>query len=290
MKRLLILFLLACSSHALLSQDLIVTNENDTINCRITKIKGDNIYFTFKHKEEIRNTLLPKSKVKFHQYDYYQSSEVPESEVVGYQNYPKLRIAFNGGFSQQTAKISSRVPAVFRDYIRELKSGSHYGGDMIYYVTEPMGFGFKYFVYNTSNSLDNIFLEDINGNRRYGRLSDDLTVTFIGPTFSSRLLNKNKSNAFIANFAIGYMGYDNDIEVVDPYNMSGSTVGLAFELGYDIGISDNLALGIQVSYLSGALFEYDLSDGTTTTKVELEQGQYESLNRIDFSIGLRFTN
>ena len=214
---------------------------------------------------------------------------MPKDKVVGYENYQHFRIAINGGFSYQTAKVAESVPSDFKNYIKELKSGYHFGGDLTYYFTEPLGFGIKYYLFKSSNSMDNIYVEDINGNRTYGKMSDDLTISFIGPTFSTRLLNHNKSNAFLMNVSLGYMGYSNDKVIIDKYKMSGSTMGLSFDIGYDIGLSENLSLGFQISFLTGTLFEYDWNDGTKTETIKLEKGEYESLNRIDFSVGLRFS-
>lgn len=90
------------------------------------------------------------------------------------------------------------------------------------------------------------------------------------------------------NFSLGYMGYSNDKVIVDKYKMTGSTLGLSLDIGYDIGLSENLALGFQVSVLTGVLTKYDWSDGTTTQTIKLEKDEYENLNRIDLSIGLRF--
>ncbi|MCK4661441.1 MAG: hypothetical protein KAT68_01140 [Bacteroidales bacterium] len=289
MRTILILFVFTFFLLSVFSQDLIVTNEGDSINCKITKVKKDYIYFTFKHKEEIRGTLLFLSNVKIYQFDYFQHSEVPKEKVVGYENYQHFRFAFNGGYSYQTAKISESVPSDFKDYVKGLKSGYHFGGDLTYYFKETMGIGFKYFLFKTSNSMYNIFVEDTNGNRKYGKMSDDLTISFIGPTFSTRLLGGNNRNTFLMNFSLGHMGYSNDKIIVDSYKMSGNTMGLAIELGYDIEISENLFLGFQISVISGTLFEYKWNDGTKTETIELENGEYESLNRIDFSIGLRFS-
>lgn len=289
MKKLIILAVIIFVSNSIFSQDLIVTNEGDSINCKITKVKTDNIYFTFKHKDEIRSTLLSVSSIKTHQIDYFQTSEVPKDKVVGYENYKHFRIAINGGYSYQTAKVSESVPSDFKDYIKELKSGYHIGGDLTYYFTEPLGIGFKYYLFKSSNSVYNIYLEDTYGNRTYGKMSDDLTISFIGPTFSTRLLSHNKKNAFLMNLSLGYMGYSNDKIIIDKYKITGSTMGLSFDIGYDIGLSDNLSLGFQLSFLTGTLFEYDWNDGTTTETIDLEKGEYESLNRIDFSFGLRFS-
>jgi len=288
MKNIFIIALLVFISNSIYSQDLIVTNEGDSINCKITKVKADNIYFTFKYKDEIRSTLLPMTGVKIHQFDYYQNSEVPEGKVLGYENYQHFRLAVIGGYSYLTAKVGESVPGDFKDYIKELKSGYHLGGDLTYFFTEPLGFGIKYYLFKSSNSLDNIYREDSDGNRTYGKMSDDLTISFIGPTFSTRLLNHNKNKAFIMNVSLGYMGYSNDKIIIDKYKMTGSTVGLSFDIGYDFALSENLSLGFHISSLTGTLFEYVWNDGGRTETIKLEKGEYESLNRIDFSIGLRF--
>ena len=272
------------------SQDLIVTNEGDSINCKITKVKTDAIYFTFKYKEEIRNTLLPVSKIKHHQFGYYQTSEVPEEKIVGYENYKHFRIAFNGGFSYMTAKISKDTPSDFKDYTRELKSGHHFGLDAIYYFTEPLGLGFKYCLFKSKNSVDNIYMTDINGNTRYGKMSDDLSITFFGPAFSTRLLNSDKTNAFLIGISIGYIGYRNDFVLIDDYEMTGSTAGFVYEMGYDIGLSEKVSLGFQFTLIGGNLSKYELSDGISTQTIKLDSDEDEliSTSHIDFSIGLRF--
>lgn len=70
--------------------------------------------------------------------------------------------------------------------------------------------------------------------------------------------------------------------------MTGRTAGLALDFACDIGLSENLALGFQISFLSGMLSEYNRNDARTSETIKLEKGEYESLNRIDFSVGLRF--
>jgi hypothetical protein len=131
-------------------------------------------------------------------------------------------------------------------------------------------------------------VEDAQGNRRYGKMSDDLSISFIGPVFSTRLLDQHKRNAFISNISIGYMGYYNDKLLIDPVKMTGSTLGVSVDFGYDIRISEKVSLGIQLSLVSGSLSEYSWDDGITKKTIELEPGEFESLNRIDLSLGLRF--
>ena len=291
MKKTLILLLFVIVANSIYSQDLIVTNDGDSINCKITKVKTDNIYFTFKHKNEVRSTLLPVSSVKEHLFDFYQLSEVPKDKVIGYENYPHLRIAVSGGYSYMTAKVAETVPSDFKNYVKELKSGYHLGGDITYYFSEIFGAGGKYFVFKSSNSMDNIYAENlVTGEITYGNMSDDLTTSFIGPMFSSRFLNHNKKNAFLMNASLGYLGYSNDKIFIDKYKITGGTMGMSLDLGYDIEFSEKLSLGFQLSFVSGTLFEYNVNDGVKTEKIKLNTGEYESLSRIDFSIGLRFNN
>ncbi len=288
MKSILIIAVLIFVANSIYSQDLIVTNEGDSINCKITKVKTDNIYFTFIHKDEIRSTLLPMTNVKTHQFDYFQTNEVPIKKIIGYENYQHFRIGINGGYSYRTAKVAENVPNDFKDYTKELKSGYHLGGDLTYFFTEPLGFGLKYYLFKSSNSMDNIYVRDPYGNITYGNMSDDITISFIGPTFSTRLLNHDKSNAFLMSLSIGYMGYANNTVVVNKYKVTGNTMGFTFDVGYDIGLSEDLALGFQISFLFGTLIKYDRNDGSTIKTINFEKDNYESLSRIDFSVGLRF--
>lgn len=78
-----ILFLLTLCVNIAIAQDLIVTQQGDTINAKITKVKLEMIYFTFKHDEEIRNTMLQLTTVKTHQQGFFETSEVPEDKWFG---------------------------------------------------------------------------------------------------------------------------------------------------------------------------------------------------------------
>ncbi len=288
MKKIAITILLALITNFAHSQDLIVTNNGDSINCKITRVKNENIYFTFKHKNEVRETLLPIITVKTHQVDYFKLTEIPNIEGKKNDTFQRFRFALNGGYSYRTAKVAENVPYDFRDYTKALKSGYHLGTDLTYFFTDFMGAGVKYQMFKSSNSLDGIYIENEYGERKYGKMSDDLTISFIGPSFSTRLLNHNKNNALILNLSLGYMRYVNNNVIVDSYKITGGTLGSSLDIGYDIGLSENVSLGLQLSFLSGTLFKYNLNDGVSTRTVSLEKNEYESLSRIDFSIGLRF--
>jgi hypothetical protein len=288
MRRILVFtFSIFCLVHSY-SQDLLVTNEGDSLNCKITKVKSDNIYFVFKHGEEIRSTLLPVNQVKSYQYNYYQTAVVPADKIVGNEIYPHWRFAINGGWSYQTAKIGDNVPSDFKQYVEDLKSGYNIGGDITYYFSEFLGVGFKYQLFKTSGQMDNIYITQTDGTKKYGKMSDDISITFIGPTFYTRLLDSKRKNALLIGLALGYLGYDDKFVMVDRYTQMGSTAGFICDFGYDIGVSKNMAIGFNITLLSGLLSEYELSDGVTNKTIKLDKDHYIGLGRIDLSIGIRF--
>lgn len=289
LKQLFILALLFLFAYSTKAQDLIVTNENDSLNCKITRIQSGYIYFTFKHKEEIRNTLLLLDQVNAYQYNYFQTSEISEGSLVYRPAYPRFRAAVNGGWSYRTAKLGDNIPYDFQEYAKELKSGYHYGLDISYFFTEQLGLGFKYHSFHSKNELNNIYVQYPNGDIETGKMSDDISINFIGPTFTTRFLNANKRNSFLLGIGMGYMGYKNDGVLVYDYTINGSTLGFCWDIGYDIGLTENFALGFQFSYLAGVLSRYEESfNGGPKQTVQLEVGNYESLSRIELSVGLRF--
>lgn len=288
MRTIFAFLVLAFFSQVVLSQDLIVTTSGDSINCKITKVKDENIYFTFKHKDEIRNTLLPLANVKNHVNYFFQKSEVPKDKVFTKQNFEHFRLAINGGLGYETARIGDGVPSDFKDYARQLKSGYVFGGNLTYYFSEVLGVGIKYSQFNSSNNLDNIYVDDGQGVRKYGRMSDDLSISFIGPTFSTRLFNGDKSRAFVFSLGLGYMGYSDNKVILDNYKMTGSTMGISYDIGYDFEVSKKAILGVQLSLISGTLFRYKWDDGTSVQTIKLQNDEYEGLSRIDLTVGLRF--
>ncbi len=291
MKTIFTLIALLLITKAVSSQDLIVTSDGDSINCKITKVKKENIYFTFKHKDEIRSTLLPIEKVSNHQINFFQESDVPKDKVIGHPNYQQFRFAINGGFGYQAAKIGDGVPSDFKDYVRKLKSGFVVGADLTYYFSEVFGLGVKYARFNSSNNLDNIYIEDDQGVRQYGRMSDKLTIGFFGPTISTRFLNSTKSRALILVLGMGYMRYNDDKLIVNNYKMTGNTFGMSYDIAYEFELTKKTSLGFQLSLISGYLSSYKWDDGSTIQTVKLgkdENDPNESLYRIDLTIGLRF--
>lgn len=272
------------------AQDLIVTAKGDSLNCKITKLKNDFIHFTFKYENEIRNTLLPVGQVKFHQKDFYSHVEVPADKIKNLDgNYQKFRIGGYGGWSYLTAKVSDNVPPNFRQYVKDLQSGYHLGADFSYFTSENIGFGIKYSMFKTGNELDNIYAVDtVTGQVRTGKLKDDITIQYFGPTICTRISSSNKKTHFISNFSLGYLSYKNNATVIDNFILTSGTLGLMWDLGVDFSIDKNLSLGLFFAYKLGTLNQFNYDNGKQNKTIKLDKDNVESISRIDLSVGLRW--
>lgn len=284
-----ILILFYFFSQGIICQDLIVTKSNDSIHCKITKLKKDNLYFVFENEGQYQSTLIPLSEINSYKYDFFEEKKIPKDSMPGFDDSPKIRLALNGGVSYDPKKFKNSSISGFDDYYNELRSGYHIEGDFIYFFDKYIGLGIKYSLFKSTNSMDNVVFEEQNGNEITGTLGDDISISFIGPQFSSRFLNKTKKNALFLHSAIGYLAYKNNQLLVDPITVKGNTVGFVFEIGYDIGITDNLAFGVQIGATSGNIKKLKIVNGAITEEVELSDDErLQASARLDFSLGFRY--
>ena len=168
------------------SQDLIITSNYDSINCKIAKVKTDRIYFSYKEDNEIRNILVYRSNIKYYEINYFPYREVPSDHkyICNNGNFQHFRFSMNGGFSYQTSRLHPDLTLFMQEYVKGLRKGYHFGGDFTYYITESLGAGLKACLFKSSNRLDSVSFLTRNGTSLPGVLSDDLSISFIGPLFS----------------------------------------------------------------------------------------------------------
>jgi hypothetical protein len=277
------------------SQDLIVTENGDSLNCKITEIKKDYIHFIYKYESEVRSTLLPVWKINYYKQGFYPNSEIANTVVKGEKNkmvysgnYQKVRLSFNGGYSHLVAKISEGIPPDFKDYYKELRSGTHLGAGVGIFISESIGFGARYSHFKTKNEIRGIYaVNNYTGQVITGNLKDDITINYIGPAIYSRFYSRNKMSCFLANFSIGYLGYKDNAEIIEKFLVESSTIGVELDLEADFMIDKNIALGFGFGYVGGSLTKYDQTIGGKKTTIKLDPETPENISRIDLSVGLR---
>ena len=286
------------------AQDLIVTDKGDSLNCKITDIKESYIYFTYKADNEIRSTLLPVWQIPFYKQNYFPQPDltlkVPENSPEYVANktkkayakkgdYKSVRINFDGGFSYSIVKLSKDLDPFFDDYFKKLKSGRHLGGDFGYFISESFGLGLRYSNFNTKNELKNVIATNsTTGQVKSGNISDNITINYFGPNMFLRYTSKDKMRSIIGSLSLGYMGYkDKVVFLGEKYSYTGGALGSVLKLEADFMIDRNIALGIGFGYIGGSLGQVEETYKSKTTTIKFKVGEFESLARIDLSVGLK---
>lgn len=288
MKRVFILLLIAFSPLNAFCQDLIVTIGGDTLNCRISRVSSENVYFTFRHDWDITDSVLSISKIKTKQLNYFSRSEIPKDWNSGIGKFRSFQLSIDGGLSLRIGRLAENIPKELIDYYNNLKFGYHIGASAFYFLNDRTGIGLKYQCFLSANSIDNVHYIDLNGYSHFGNLRDKLNITFVGPSYSTRYPFGKGENAFFTNYFAGPIFFRDDALLNQAlYKITGASIGFGIEGGYDIEISQNFLIGFQASLLGGVIKSVKVDNGIVQS-INLEKGSYESLYRIDFSIGIRF--
>lgn len=271
-------------------QDLIVTKSNDSIECKITKVKSKYIYFTYKKNNSYENTLIARTEVNDFLYDIYKDQEIPKDSIPGYEEFPRHLFALNGGYSFDPSGNYGSLPPGFSDHFDELRSGRHFQISYTYFLDKWIGLGFSANFASSSAFSTGIQAIDNSGNIfNDSELDDEIEVTLVAPHFTVRFLNKSQKNALILNTAIGYLSYKNITNLLSEVKTSGSGIGLSSTIGYDIGIIDNLGIGFQIGVVSAMFKTYEIKDEFGTSEIEFDQNERPiNAARFDFSVGLRY--
>jgi hypothetical protein len=209
------------------------------------------------------------------------------------QPFSHWRLAVNAGLTYNMGRIDESMDSHLQTYYKELKTGTQLGADVTYFFNQSSGIGFSYYILSSGNSLDGVTLSDANGSVfAQGVMRDDIQLSFIGPMYSGRLVTgKNKNNAVFANVGLGYVGYTDKTSLSTYYsNITGSTLGILYSIGYDHALSKTTSLGVQLSYVAASLWQYDQFDGTTKTHVQLDKDNFMTLGHVEISVGLRFNS
>jgi hypothetical protein len=207
--------------------------------------------------------------------------------------YPHWRFALNGGYAYNLGKDVPTFDTRIQTYNNQMRSSFNFGAEINYFVVNgQMGIGINYENVSSQNTLNGVTYSNSGQIFTNNNLSDNLNIQYIGPMYTviNRQIKHNQvKNALIINVGMGNLTYtDNKRVDLMNYKITGSTLGTYYSIGYDRFISKNIALGIQLSLITGLLTNYDLFDGTATTHIQLDNTSYQSLSHVSLTVGLRF--
>lgn len=206
-------------------------------------------------------------------------------DIVPERSIPRFRLSVQGGMGIRTAKVDDSIQGDTRDYVKKLKTGKIIGADLAYFLSQGYGFGIKYSNFLSSNKIyGQITFDD--GTKESGYLSDNIGVTFIGPFMTLATAVTGSSNVLMLNAGLGYLGFKDDGYAASRHTVTtGASAGVYLGFCYDYRISNTLAIGAELSAISGSLTKIGVNKDGVFSSESLENP--ESLNHVSASIGIR---
>ena len=278
------------------AQDRIITTQNDTINCKISKVTSSNIFFTIKTGSVITKGKVDRSSVLSY---YSGNSGVDENTGFTAPAPSHWRLGLSGGLNYITASSSEAATALVQQgvtkqdaesYYNDLKLGLSGGVDLHYMVTKTYGVGLIYKFYSTNSMIETFFDPQDGVNLIFGQMNEKIYVHYTGLSFySEQFMRANPRWKFSSYYSAGMAFYRNEAIVVNtPFLLTGKAFATNLDLGLEYFVFPRISAGINVSYFLSSLKKVTLNDGNSTTVQELEKENYENISRVDLSVGIRF--
>jgi hypothetical protein len=207
-----------------------------------------------------------------------------ENQLQTFPDNKRWRFGLNGGVALRIAPDSENIPPELLKYRKSLKFGSRFGVDATYFISPNVGLGANYSLFSTSNTIDYISYEGLDGNLYQGYRKDDINVHFFGPSISIRSIPRHNKIYASCDFSIGYSIYDNNMVFNDSeYDLTGHNFGFATSIGSDFMLSKNISIGVYMNVTAASLKKITIEN----SKIILSEDQTENLSRVSLSLTMK---
>ncbi len=327
MKRnLLLALVLAGSVTSLAGQDRIVTSGFDTIDCRITRITLNTVFFdVMTHgvkasgrlnlKDVYSYSVMPssipdrkqeKSLTEGQKQDYVKMQEDDRNRelnhaptVVPDARTGNLRISLNGGLGYITAssdKAEESLTAIgvssadATDYYSDLKSGFYGSADAIWLFNPRVGAGLRYKFFNTRALTEGYFNPGDNYNLYYTTYSENIYVSYSGVSlFYSDPAGRKGLFSLTSSVSAGIALYRDETDLLsEALLITGKAPGMDMSVGFEYWITPFMSAGAEVSVFASSLRKINITNGVEEQTHELGKDEYENLTRLEVAFGIRF--
>lgn len=282
-----------CLISAGYSQDKIITNNNDTIDCKIDKVSHNTIFFELTTRgvkttgrlplNGILNYLIAKSP------DYFQNFIPTES-------FQRLRFGLSGGLGyilSSSKKAESEMknmgfePDKVKSYYRDLRTGWYAKTDLSWFFSAKYGAGIKYKFFDTSGKTDGLVDPQDGVSLYYTTFSEHIYVNYVaGAFYYQEYFGRRKSLKLNTGISLGSVMYRDEAKFLKNYLMTGKNFGMDVNLEVEYFLNHYLSISADLSDFTSTITKMKLSDGISSSTLKLEKGNYENLSRLDFSIGI----
>ena len=281
---------------AVFSQDKIITINNDTIDCKINKVSRNTIYFDLNTLGVKSSGEMPLNMVSGYIVAEKTSSEVQTNTNTGSDNRFRFGLSGGAGYllgSTQNAEDQMVNQGFTFDqaesYYNDMKLGISASADIYLLIPPDYGVGIKYkFFYNSASTEG--FIDPQDGvHLYYTTYRENICVNFAGISFFyQQFIGSQKSLILNSSISLGLTTYRDEAEYLHGYYLlTGKNVGAELGIGLEYFLTSRISLGADLSAFYSSIRKVKITDGTTSSTIELDKENYENLSRIDLSAGIR---
>jgi len=235
-------FLALASCHTASAQDVIVTIKNDSIACKVVQKDDMFVYYRTASTKRGISQLISRREVKEILTDVrpadpkvFRRREVLLDE--------RFRFVVKGGYSLLISTNDFNSDE-FDTYYEERNSGYWYAFDAVYMFEENFGAGLTAGVSRYGNR---VLIRDANSGLT-GRLSDDITVQYIGINFIADLTSNRSNSGLTLSGGLGVTKYKNDFELFFPFEVRGFDFGMHLNGAYRLSVAPGVFVPIELGF------------------------------------------
>ncbi|WP_019942373.1 hypothetical protein [Dyadobacter beijingensis] len=189
---------------------------------------------------------------------------------------PRWSFGLNGGYAYRLFRAGRVVSHDEQEYLKDLKSGIAFGGDMAYFPWKHVGFGIRYEMYKGNAGMDST-------------QSEKVTIQHLSGAVIHRSFLKNGKTAILTSLLLGYQPYENKSAVKgQPFTFTGKTMNWGVSVGIEQPISPRFALNLTGTAMMGAIYRLRRKTEFNTETLHLSKDDSVDLSRFSLTIGFRF--
>lgn len=200
--------------------------------------------------------------------------------------YSRFRLSVDGGYGWRTARIPDGLSSSNKDFYENMNSGPAFQGTFTYFFKETLGIGLNYSL--LWGNSENDFLLGGSGSNSYKK--GESLLSYIGGDFVGNIKISEDSRMDV-RAGLGYSSYNIKETSENSYIEKewGSTVGLHLGIGLETMLSQQLALGINLSSFSGLVSTIHIERyGKKETHFIDDLEDRVGLGQIRITLGLRY--
>ncbi|MFA6922644.1 MAG: hypothetical protein WC223_00175 [Bacteroidales bacterium] len=262
------------------SQDIIIINKKDSVNCTIKKIEKNKVTIIVGSKENKRKIIIDSSMISGFKFNFYKTTKPLK--------YKDFYFSLNVGYSHILNKNFAKTDLgkIYSNYLQKLRNGYNFNAFIHFYNNEHLGIGIKYEFGYFHNSINSFCLTIDSISLTY-KLQDDIYLNFIAPTIFYKPYENEKFNIY-TNVSVGYSNLVNNTSYAFNSKVKCHNIAAEAALGCYYKISSKLSLSFQVGYLLNNFNEFKYTIDYNNYKISTDINEFNDFSTFSTSIGFIF--